>query len=231
MRLNLPPTKTNQLSLKKDLAMATEGYTLLEQKREILVMELMHLVDMVKEVQEEVETRRKKAYGTLKRAIAFNGYDRLRSVASGIHYDHTVTATTRVAAGIHLPSLEFHQGEFSSQYGLAGTDSLVDQTMQDFLALLETTAKLAELESSVWLLARELKKTQRHVNALEHIFIPDYKETLKYVEQALESKELESFFTMKVVKKKMTKDDEAAGESEKDPLAGGFGGEAKKTEL
>ena len=108
---------------------------------------------------------------------------------------------------IRLPSLEFHQGEFKSQYGLADTDSLVDQTMQDFLSLLEATAKLAELESSVWLLARELKKTQRHVNALEHIFIPDYKETLKYVEQALESKELESFFTMKRVKKNLGGED------------------------
>ena len=66
---------------------------------------------------------------------------------------------------------------------------------------------MAELESSVWLLARELKKTQRHVNALEHIFIPDYKETLKYVEQALESKELESFFTMKRVKKNLGGED------------------------
>lgn len=207
MRLNLPPTKTNQLALKRDLAMATEGYTLLEQKREILVMELMHLVDMVQKAQEEVEKRREKAYATLKRAVAVNGYHHMRNIAAGIHYDHKVTSTTRVAAGIRLPSLEFHQGEFKSQYGLAETDSLVDQTMQDFLALLEATGKLAELESSVWLLARELKKTQRHVNALEHIFIPDYKETLKYVEQALESKELESFFTMKRVKKNMGKED------------------------
>jgi H(+)-transporting ATP synthase, vacuolar type, subunit D len=161
----------------------------------------------VKTAQEEVEKRREKAYATLKRAVAVNGYNRMRDVASAIHYDHKITSSTRVAAGIRLPSLEFHQGEFKSQYSLAGTDSLIDQTMQDFLSLLESTAKLAELESSVWLLARELKKTQRHVNALEHIFIPDYKETLKYVEQALESKELESFFTMKRVKKNLGGED------------------------
>ncbi len=207
MRLNLPPTKTNQLALKKDLAMAMEGYTLLEQKREILVMELMHLIDKVKNVQDEVETLREKAYNALKRAFAFNGYHHMRNIASGIHYDHKVSSTTRVAAGIHLPSLEFHKSYFKSQYGLASTDSLIDQTVQNFLNFLEATAKLAELESSVWLLARELKKTQRHVNALEHIFIPDYKETLKYVEQALESKELESFFTMKRVKKNLGGED------------------------
>ena len=83
------------------------------------------------------------------------------------------------------------------------------------IEFLEAVGKQAELESSVWLLARELKKTQRHVNALEHIFIPDYKETLKYVEQALESKELDSFFTMKIVKKRMVKENDAQKDAEK----------------
>jgi V/A-type H+-transporting ATPase subunit D len=130
----------------------------------------------------------------------------MRNIASGIRYDHKVSYQTRVAAGIRIPTLEIEQGEFKLQYGFAGTDSLVDQTMNDFLLLLEVAGKLAELESSVWLLARELKKTQRQVNALEHIFIPDYKETLKYIEQVLESKELDSFFTMKLAKKQMTEE-------------------------
>lgn len=206
MKLNVPPTKTNQLILKQDLAMATEGFDLLEQKREILVMELMHLLDRVKLVHQELEERRKKAYDTLKRALSFNGYYHMRNIASGIRYDHKVTSHTRVAAGIRIPTLEIEQGEFKLQYGFAGTDSLVDQTVSDFLLLLEVAGKLAELETSVWLLARELKKTQRQVNALEHVFIPDYKETLKYIEQVLESKELDSFFTMKLAKKQMTEE-------------------------
>ena len=73
--------------------------------------------------------------------------------------------------------------------------------MRDFLTLLEAVGRLAELESAVWLLARELKKTQRRVNALEQIFIPDFKDTLGYIRDVLEGKDLESFFMMKMVKR------------------------------
>ncbi|MGN0879529.1 MAG: V-type ATP synthase subunit D [Oligosphaeraceae bacterium] len=201
--INVPPTKTKQLEMKRDLATAMEGYTLLEQKREILVMELMHLLDRVKLVQREVDERRARAYATLRRAMSYNGYHLMRRVAEGIEYEHHVEAHVRIAAGVRIPSLETRHGSFSSQYGLIGTDSLVDQTMADYLALLEALGHLAELESAVWLLARELKKTQRHVNALEHIFIPNYRDTLRFIGQALESKELESFNTMKTVKKRL----------------------------
>ena len=201
-RLNVPPTKSTQITLKRDLDMATEGFNLLEQKREILVMELMRLLDRVRSVQEDVKQHRETAYETLRKAIARNGYHRMRNVAAGIHYEHRVESSTEVTAGVRIPRIAVEHGEFSSQFGFGGTDSLVDQTMRDFLALLEAVGRLAELETSVWLLARELKKTQRRVNALEQIFIPDFRDTLHYIAESLESKDLESFFIMKMVKKR-----------------------------
>ena len=214
-RLNIAPTKSNQLSLKQDLDMATEGYTLLEQKREILVMELMHLLNRVQEVQAQLHERQAKAYATLRRAIAQNGYHRLLKIASGIRYDHELSHETRIVAGVRTPVIKVVNGRFSPQFALADTDSLVDQTMQDFLELLEVAGQLAELETTVWLLSRELKKTQRRVNALEHLFIPDYRETLHYIAESLEGKELDSFFVMKMVKKKLN--GETPGEEEAAP--------------
>lgn len=214
-RLNIAPTKSNQLSLKQDLDMATEGYTLLEQKREILVMELMHLLNRVQEVQAQLHERQAKAYATLRRAIAQNGYHRLLKIASGIRYDHELSHETRIVAGVRTPVIKVVNGRFSPQFALADTDSLVDQTMQDFLELLEVAGQLAELETTVWLLSRELKKTQRRVNALEHLFIPDYRETLHYIAESLEGKELDSFFVMKMVKKKLN--GETTGEEEAAP--------------
>jgi V/A-type H+-transporting ATPase subunit D len=202
-RMNVAPTKSNQLALKRDLAMATEGFTLLEQKREILIMELMRLVERVRSVQAEVDQRRQRAYETLRLAVARNGYQRMRSIGAGIHYEHRVTSSTRVTAGIRVPTIAIEPGAFSSQFGFAGTDSLVDQTMRDFLLLLEAVGRLAELESAVWLLARELKKTQRRVNALEQIFIPDLRDTLAHIRDVLEGKDLESFFMMKMIKKRI----------------------------
>ena len=218
-RLNIAPTKSNQIALKRDLRMATQGFSLLEQKREILVMELMRMLDRVKQVQQEIKTRSDKAYATLRQALSYNGYHHLRNIASGIHYERTFKDGTRVSAGVRYPSLKVTQSEFHSQFGFVGTDSLVDQTMEDFLKLTETAARLAELETGVWLLARELKKTQRRVNALEHIFIPNYKDTLHFIGESLEGKELDSFFTMKMVKKRLENSDST--ETEEDNGKGG----------
>jgi len=200
-RLNVAPTKSNQLSLRRDLAVAAEGFALLDQKREILVMELMRLLDRIREVHAEVERRRRQAYDTLRKAIARNGSHRLRNIASGVHYDHQISSGTRVTAGVRVPLISISTGAFSSQFGFAGSDSLADQTMQEFLALLESIGRQAELESTAWLLARELKKTQRRVNALEQIFIPDFKDTLRYVGDVLAGKDLDAFFVMKRVKR------------------------------
>ena len=204
-RLNIAPTKSNQLNLKRDLAMATEGFTLLEQKREILVMELMRLLNQVKLVQGELEKRRHTAYATLRRAIAQNGYAHMRNIASGIHYEHQVKTDQKITAGVRTPLIQVQHGQLHAQYGFAGTDSLVDQTMRDFLLLLEIIGQVAELENTIILLARELKKAQRRVNALEHLFIPSFKETLHFIGEVLEGKDLGAFFSLKMVKKNLEK--------------------------
>lgn len=213
-RLNVAPTKSVQLNLKRDLEMAVEGHTLLEQKREILVMELMHLLGSVQEVQRDLARQRDEAYSTLRRAIANNGYLHMHNIASGIHYDHKVAVETHLTAGFHTPELVTEVEKFHSQYGFIGTDAFVDQTMQDFLKLIGLIARLAQLETTVMVLARELKKTQRRVNALEHIFIPDYQATLHYISENLESKELDSFFTNKMIKKRLESSSGADEESD-----------------
>ena len=206
-RLNVAPTKSNQLSIREDLSMAAEGFELLDQKREILVMELMKLLERVRKVQKQLEEAQRIASETLRKAVTRNGYNRMKSVAAGIQYDHKVRSATQITAGVKIPHLTVEHGELTHQFSFAGTDSLVDETMRDFLALLVVISDLAEVETSVWLLARELKKTQRRVNALEQIFIPDFKETLHYITETLESKELESFSILKMVKKQIREKD------------------------
>ncbi len=199
-KLNVPPTKSSQLRLRDDLKMASEGFSLLDQKREILVMELMRLLERVRRAQQRLDQACQQAYDTGRKAFAKNGYHSMRRVANGIRYDHQVRVGSRVVAGVRLPEIAVDSGRFSRQYGLADTDSLADQTMRDFLELLAAVGEMAHLETAVWLLARELKKTQRRVNALEQIFIPDFKDTLHYIRETLESKELEAFAIMRIVK-------------------------------
>ncbi len=201
--MKVAPTKSNQLRLRRDLDMASEGFALLDQKREILVMELMRLLEKVRRTHKRLREAQAKAYGTLKKAVASNGFHRMQSVAGGVSYEHQVSAQrTRIIAGVRVPQLSCRRSEFSSQFGFSGTDSLVDATMKEFLELLEVVGEMAALETAAWLLARELKKTQRRVNALEQIFIPDFRDNLKFISESLESKELQSFFVMKQVKQR-----------------------------
>lgn len=199
-RLNIPPTKSNQLRISHDLEMASEGFQLLDQKREILVLELMRLLDRVRVAQKRLDTARQQAYGTLKKALTKNGFNRMQRVASGVRYEHSVRTQFRVTAGVRTPEISVDHGAFARQFGFADTDSLTDETMRDFLQLLRAIGEMAQIETSVWLLAHELKRTQRRVNALEQIFIPDFRDTLKYIDDLLESRDLETFSLMKRVK-------------------------------
>ncbi len=201
-RLNIPPTKSNQLQLKHDLGMAREGFKLLDQKREILVLELMRMLENVRQLQKKLDEARTQAYIVLKRATAKNGFHLMEKLADGTRYEHRVAIQHRIVAGVRLPQITADHEEYKMQYGVLESDSLVDQTSRVFLQLLDVVAKMAEMQSSVWLLARELKKTQRRVNALEQIFIPDFSDTLNYVTETLESKELEAFSIMKLLKNK-----------------------------
>ena len=202
--LNTPPTKSNQLAIQQDLETALDGYNLLDQKREILVMELVRAMDACREVQKDVKSRQARAYSTLRKAIVVNGPFALQSAAATTRVSHAVEMKSRQVVGIRLPLLELRTDAPPAEHiRVVSSNALIDQAEQEFLALLQAIGKLAELEASIWLLARELHKTQRHVNALDHLFIPDYKDTLHYIDQTLESRELDSFFTMKMIKKRL----------------------------
>ena len=93
-------------------------------------------------------------------------------------------------------------------YSLGDTKATLDEASAAFRKVLERVPELSELVTSVWRLAGELRKTLRRVNALQHIFIPDYEETVLFIKSALEEREREETFRLKWLKTKMAKADE-----------------------
>jgi V/A-type H+-transporting ATPase subunit D len=85
-------------------------------------------------------------------------------------------------------------------YGPRATSVWTDEAVGRFKNAITAIGRLAESRISLVRLAREIQKTIRRVNALEKIFIPDYKETIKYIEDSLEEGEREAFFILKLVK-------------------------------
>ncbi|HUU42290.1 MAG TPA: V-type ATP synthase subunit D [Planctomycetota bacterium] len=211
-KLNLPPTKSSLLNVKRDLEFASEGYDLLEQKRQILVLELMSRVERARAVQKEVDERMARAHGALRPALRDAGAADMQRESLGIAGTHEVGVSEQRVMGINLPAVTVTVQPMSAEFAPGQGTTLSDEVMKRFLEALQAIGTLAEVENAVVRLSRELKKTQRRVNALEKIFLPDYRETIKYVTDVLEERERDGFVIMKMTKERMEKRGESDGE-------------------
>ena len=203
-RLNISITKSNVLRFKEELEFAQEGYDILEQKREVLVMEVMALIEDFRQCKKEAEASLALAYESLKKAYIILGEKRVQKATLASVSSEDIRIQDRSIMGIVVPLISFSQKKtHSNQYGFHDTSHCLDQTLNRFHGCLEKLAKLAQIEITLWRLANDLKKTQRRSNALNNIFIPEYQDTIKYLEDNLEEKEREEIFQLKRVKKKL----------------------------
>jgi V/A-type H+-transporting ATPase subunit D len=202
-RYDIPPTKSSLFAVKDQLSIAREGFELLEQKREILVTELMRMVEEVKLLEREMDKRLESAYGTLKRMFIGVGRQTAKEISTGIRFEYDVREKQGKLMGIPLPTLDFAMPKMDLKYSFMNTYSSCDKTMIEFFELLKLIARMAEIRTMVWRLAKEVRKTQRRVNALEKIVIPDVLETKSFIEGVLEEREREVFFVQKILKSRL----------------------------
>jgi V/A-type H+-transporting ATPase subunit D len=202
-REQIAPTKSNLMKVKERLSTAEEGYDLLEQKREILVMELMHQVEQVKILERDLKARVKTAYPALKRMLIIAGEERADKLAANIRYNYVLRERRVAMAGMKLPSLEVSMPQAELKYSPASSFAEVDETVAQFFELLKLLTQMATVRTIAWRLAREVRKTQRRVNALEKMVIPQARETKVYIESSLEEKDRDAFFSSKLLKKRL----------------------------
>ena len=208
-RLNVSPTKSTYFELKKALDFASEGFDLLDEKRQILVLELMGRVEAARRAQADVDEHMAAAFAALREAVVHRGVAAMHAESAGVSVRHDVRLSHHRVVGMDIPGVEIESDTPGVQFGFAGSSATSDQVMFRFNEVLDYIARLAEVENAVVRLARELKKTQRRVNALEKIFIPDYRDTLAYVTGALEERDRDDLTIMKMVKDRRTAVQEA----------------------
>ncbi len=199
-KLNVAPTKSNLLSMKEQLTVSKDGYDLLEQKREILVMELMHMVEKVKLLEHKIDDLIAKAYPSLKNMLMQFGGDRVEQMADAVKYDFVIKDKQATIAGMTFPTIDITLPEKQLFYSFMGTSSSCDQVISYFFELLKLLTDMASIRTIVWRLAREVKKTQRRVNALDKMVIPQSQETVRYIESVLEERDRENVFVLKALK-------------------------------
>ncbi|TKJ35795.1 MAG: V-type ATP synthase subunit D [Planctomycetes bacterium B3_Pla] len=204
-QLNYAPTKTNLLKLRNDLKFARQGYELLDQKRNILIIELLALVDQTVDFQSRVENALAKAYKALEETVFDMGKLKVQYLTGAVHITTDITVRSRRVMGVALPVIDTEFKEHSPHYSPMGTSFWIDSSLHFFKEVLKLLGKLSELKISVLRLANEVKKTIRKVNALEKIAIPDLNETVHYIESRLEENERDMVILMKLVKENLEK--------------------------
>lgn len=197
------PTKTNLTRLKQELKFAELGYELLDQKRNILVMELLALVDQAAEYEERVHKVLAQAYRNLESAVLGMGKLKVLSLASAINVSSRLKIRERKVMGVSLPVVETTFNDHPPYYSPQGTSFWIDHSLNNFKQALELMGRLAELKIAIIRLASEVKRTIRKVNALEKIAIPELKATVTYIQNRLEENERDMFILMKLVKSRL----------------------------
>lgn len=202
-KLNIAPTKSNLLVLKRQLAFAEEGYDLLEQKRQILIFELMSRLSRAREAEQGAQEALRRAFAALYEARLDSGAEALDGAILAVKMDHQVDISDQHLMGMKIPRVTVRTEAVSAQFGVGGTSANSDVAMSRFIEVLPLLAELAELENAVMRLALELRKTQRRCNALSKIFMPDYRETIGYIMGSLEERERESFVILKMIRDRL----------------------------
>ena len=206
---NVAPTRTNLIRIKKELRFAREGYEILDRKREALTGELVRVAKEADELQKEVWKLLEKAYRALEKARLVMGSDHVEWAALAASKTVDVHLKLRGIMGVAIPAIESRGEPQRMLYSLSGTNAALDEATAAFREVLIKTPQLSQLTTTVWRLAVELRKTQRRVNALQHIFIPDYERTVEFIVSSLEEREREETFRLKWLKTKMTKTEAA----------------------
>ena len=199
MNPNTFPTKGNLILAKNSLALATQGYGLMDKKRNILLRELMGLIDQAKAIQSEIDSTFTAAYKALQKANIEMGIHYVEEIAGSLPVTDDIRIKARSIMGTEIPLVEYTPSKDEKP-----PDSL-DEARIAFERVKELTADLATVETSAYRLAESIKKTQKRANALKNITIPSYQALVKDITNALEEKDREEFTRLKVIKRSTTK--------------------------
>jgi len=188
-RLNVNATRMELLKLRKRSAIAVRGHKLLKDKLEELMRNVYSLVDEIQALRKEVESSLRKAFARYSLAKAQRD-PRATDIATSLpSVKLTIQAGTRRILNVKAPTFEPKlEGDIRS-YGFAETSGELDMALGEINKVLVKMVLLAEKEKTLELVAEEIERTRRRVNALEYVVIPNITETISYINLKLSEME------------------------------------------
>jgi V/A-type H+-transporting ATPase subunit D len=208
-RLNVPPTRSSLLDLRRRLGFLREGYRLLERKRELLTRLVYEKLAEYQKLNQGTREVMQTAYRWLSITQMRMGSQRIRQLAVGMPEAVEARVVPRRNMSVQYPAVEISPLPLLP-IGILATDASLDETRAHFTEMLVQAARLAEAETALWRLLEEQRKTQKRVNALRYNVIPRFERTIHYVESSLEEEERNSLFQLKLLAERGREERQAA---------------------
>jgi len=207
------PTRSELLKRRANRDLAEQGMGLLKRKRDALLREFMPIIDETMRLSLQLERVTADAQMDLAMAKAKDGGPEVRSVSYATRGEVLVDITGTHVMGVPIPVIRKGQSTMRSAlkrgYGITGVSSRVDAAAEKFEEIIDVIIESADIETRLRRLGEELRKTNRRVNALENVVIPELGEQIKFIEMSLEERAREDIFRLKKVKKALVRKEEA----------------------
>jgi V/A-type H+-transporting ATPase subunit D len=203
------PTRSQLLALREQADIAQVGMEMLESKRDALLVEFMQVVDSTLTLSEELTAILASAQYALEVARSIDGEAVVHSAALASHGEILLDMDGYKVMGVPVPVItpgeERWRTAFSRGYAPTGVSTRVDSAAEKFESTIRKIMRYAEQETRLRRLGDEIAKTNRRVNALEQIRIPQLEDQMRYIEQTLDERGREELFRLKKVKKNISK--------------------------
>lgn len=212
-RLSVNPTRMELRRLKDRLKTATRGHKLLKDKSDEMVRRFMELVRINKSLREEIEGEVGEALHSFMLARAVSSQEDIEQALSMPKVEVKLDVGTKNIMGVDVPDVKITMPtpEDLLPYTFAGTPSDLDTAVIKLSTLTEKLLRLAEVEKTCNMLADEIEKNRRRVNALEHVMIPQLNETIKYILMKLDENERGNLIRLMKVKSMMEQENNNGG--------------------
>lgn len=191
-KLNVNPTRMALSNLKGRLVTAKRGHKLLKDKQDELMRRFIEMIRKNKKLRVEVEKELSNSFKSFLLASAVMSPKFLEQAVAFPKEQVSVAIETKNVMSVNIPKMEFNRTESNGAifpYGYAQTSSELDDAILELHSVMDMLLELAEVEKACQLMADEIEKTRRRVNALEYRTIPDLEETIKFIRMKLDENE------------------------------------------
>ena len=184
------PTRMELARLKKQLSIAKRGHKLLKDKQDEMVRQFMLIIRETRALRLFVEKQLQKVISRYMKAKLKTSKETMLEALMVPSKSVKIDVGSKTVMNIKMPTVSFNDfGEIDLTYGFAFTPGDLDKAVLDLSEVLPKMIELSELEKQSDMLAKEIEKTRRRVNAIEFVMIPEMTESIKYITMKLEDNE------------------------------------------